>query len=111
MTSMDFGVGLSIGESGKGYLRGQVAGWKEQALRMERELDDARHFGHSTTFKYNGAIELIKEMLEEIQESNPNSPLANRDFLRDRLKELALQKALQSGLVLDYENGRVSDKP
>jgi hypothetical protein len=107
---MDFGVGLSMGELGKGYLRGQVAGWKEQALRMERELDDARHFGHSQTFKYNGAIELIKEMLEEIQESNP-TPVSQSGFLRERLKELALQEALQSGLVLDYENDRVSDKP
>ncbi|MBL0436879.1 MAG: hypothetical protein E7L31_15135 [Aeromonas sp.] len=109
--SMDFGIGLSIGESGKGFLRGQVAGWKEQAVSMEGQLNEATQIAHARTFSNNGAVALIQEMLEEIRESNPTSPFANRDFLRNRLKELAMQKALQDGYVLDYDNDRVTPKP
>ncbi|WP_421253796.1 hypothetical protein [Aeromonas jandaei] len=109
--SMDFGIGLAIGESGKGFLRGQVAGWKEQAMAMESQLNEATQMAHARTFKLNGAVELMKEMLDEIRESNPTSPFANRDFLQDRLKELAMQEALQGGYVLDYDNDRVSPQP
>lgn len=109
--SMDFGIGLAIGESGKGALRGQVLGWKSQAMQMEKQLDETTQVAFAKSFRSNGAIALIQEMLEEIRESNPTSPFANRDFLRDRLKELAMQEALQDGYVLDYDNNRVSPKP
>ncbi|MEL7595309.1 hypothetical protein AADX40_15050 [Aeromonas veronii] len=102
---MDFGIGLSIGELGKGGLRGQVAGWKTQAMAMEGELAEVEMVAHARTVELNAALELIQELKEEIQESNPGSPLSNTSFLRQRLSELARQKAFDDGF--DFDDGRL----
>lgn len=103
--SMDFGIGLAIGESGKGALRGQVLGWKSQAMAMEGELAEVEMVAHARTVELNAALELIRELKEEIQESNPGSPLSNTNFLRQRLSELAKQKAFDDGF--DFDDGRL----
>lgn len=110
----EFANGMAIGAAGKHEQVGEVAliaaSWKKRAQSMAKELNEAEEVILIKTYRMNGAISLLKEMLEEIQESNPNSPLANRNYLRERLKVLAEQDALQDGYELDYENNRVTPK-
>lgn len=106
----EFATGMAVGETGKGHLRGLARGWKEQAVGLAEQLEDATQVAFANIYRNNGAIALIQEMLEEIQESNPNSPLANRAYVKERLKVLAEQNALQDGYELDYENNRVTPK-
>lgn len=104
----DFAVGLSIGESGKQVFANAAYEWKARCLRAEARLEEVSLIVHSRTFSQNAGVALIREMLEELQESNTNSPLADKSYLRARLQQLAEEQANESGFTfVDYASGEL----
>ncbi len=77
--------------------------WKNRAGRLNAQLRDADLNHSATSFRYNGALDVIRLMMEEIRESNPESPLANKEKIGCLLIEMAKKEAFEQGYTFDDE--------
>lgn len=78
--------------------------WSAHANGLQSELNEMTAAKAGNTFISNGAIHLIKELLEKVSQLDPNEPLGNYDHVKEKLKEYSLLKANEQGFVLDYTN-------
>lgn len=104
----DFGVGLLIGQT---RANGVALGWRDRAASLTKQLAESDCLAGALQFRLNAAITLLKEMTAEIDESNPDSPYADRDYVRDRLAQLAVHFAHEDGYEIDLKDNRAWPKP
>lgn len=80
--------------------------WSAHANGLQSELNEMAASKDGNALISNGAIQLIKEMLAEINQLNPNSPMGDYQHVKDKLKQYSLMAASQQGFILDYENNK-----
>ena len=101
----DFGVGLVVGQSmGKSNfaeMYGIALGWRDRAERLTAELD-------VMNYKYSAAVVMMKNLVRELGEANPESDYADSDFVRQQLAAIATQLAHEDGYEIDLKNYRVT---
>lgn len=77
--------------------------WRNQAENLETQLGEADVNHKATSFRYNGALDVIRMMMEEIRESNPESPLADKEEIGRLLIEMSKKEAFEFGYTFDDE--------
>jgi hypothetical protein len=92
-----------------GYQAGQddqeqvTAIWRRQANEMQGHLNQQVSQNADNWLKSKAWLEVAKLMMEEIRESNPNSPLADRDYVNGLFQGMCtdMRGQLQSGVDPD----------
>ncbi|MCS3794638.1 MULTISPECIES: hypothetical protein [Aeromonas] len=89
-----------------GYQAGQddqaqvTAIWKRQAKTMRGQLEQQINDTAEQWLQCKAWLEVAKLMLEEIRESNPNSPLADKEHVNGLYRELCheMRGQLEAGI-------------
>lgn len=103
----DFGVGLVVGQSMNAGVYGAALGWRDRAERLTNQLEAADSNAGALLYRHNAAVAVMKDMWRELAEANPESPYADKDFVRQRLAELATQLAQEDGYSIDLQSDRI----
>lgn len=90
---------------------GATASWKNRASQLSNQLDSAEMECMARVAQYNGAFDVITMLMEEVRESNPESPLANKDEIRRLLKVMAQKNAVELGYTFDDDHEHIFKLP
>ena len=107
----DFGVGLVVGQSMSksnfAEMHGIALGWRDRAERLTNQLEEANSNAGALLYRHNAAVAVMKDMWRELAEANPESPYADKEFVRQRLAELTIQLAQEDGYSIDLQADRI----
>ncbi|MFQ2674707.1 hypothetical protein ACK3Z1_06530 [Aeromonas caviae] len=98
-----------------GYQAGQddqeqvTAIWKRQAKKMRGQLEQQINDTAEQWLQRQAWLEVAKLMLYEIRESNPNSPLANKEHVNEIYHELC--REMRGQLAVGIEPEKVTVTP
>lgn len=98
-----------------GYQAGQddqaqvTAIWKRQAKTMRGQLEQQINETAEQWLQCKAWLEVAKLMLDEIRESNPNSPLADKEHVNGLYRELC--REMRGQLEAGIEPEAVTIKP
>ncbi|WP_421227442.1 hypothetical protein [Aeromonas enteropelogenes] len=98
-----------------GYQTGQddqeqvTAIWKRQAKTMRGQLEQQINDTAEQWLQRQAWLEVTKLMLDEIRESNPNSPLANKEHVNGIYHELC--REMRGQLAAGIEPNKVTVTP
>lgn len=90
-------LGYQAGQSAQGQV---TAIWKRQASSMRGQLEQQINDTAEQWLQRQAWLEVAKLMLDEIRESNPNSPLANKDHVNGLYRDLCceMRGQLEAGI-------------
>lgn len=102
--------GLLLGYQAGQNAQGQVTAiWKRQASTMRGQLEQQINDTAEQWLQRKAWLEVAKLMLDEIRESNPNSPLANKEYVNGIYHELC--REMRGQLEAGIEPEAVTIKP
>lgn len=79
---------------------------RDRAEKLNNQLENADSNVGALTYQLNAVMTLIKEMREEILESNLDSPNMQCDLTKAWAAELAIMAAHNDGYEIDLEKDR-----
>ncbi|MGS3140910.1 hypothetical protein ACB316_22410 [Aeromonas sanarellii] len=94
---MDFNDGLLLGY---GRAQSGVKVWERAAQKLRSQLDDVDATTAEQWVQRRAWLEVVRVMVDEIRESNPSSPLTNRDYINELFSSMCdeMRDQLQSGV-------------